>query len=215
MNLLPRWSALWHKLNLLTPASQVFRDLCDRYSEPHRAYHTLQHLGECLAWVDRAAGLAENPAAVELALWFHDAVYDTRRADNEARSADLAVQTIEGVGGVNSLQQSVRAMILATQHAAAPNTLDMRLVIDIDLAILGADEDRFAQYEAQIRQEYFWVPGPVFCQRRAEMLQGWLNRPTIFTVDCFRERLEHQAQQNLRRSLTLLKQGPIETFNLS
>ncbi|PZV07265.1 MAG: N-methyl-D-aspartate receptor NMDAR2C subunit [Leptolyngbya sp.] len=215
MNLLPRWSALWHKLNLPALAPQVFWDLCDRYSEPHRAYHTLQHLGECLSWADWAVDLAENPTAVELALWFHDAVYDPRRADNEARSADLAVQTLEGAGGENSLQQSVHAMILATQHAAAPTTLDMRLVVDIDLAILGAAGDRFAQYEAQIRQEYLWVPGPVFCQRRAEMLQGWLNRPTIFTVDCFRERLEHQAQQNLRRSLTLLKQGPIATFNLN
>jgi predicted metal-dependent HD superfamily phosphohydrolase len=183
VNLSARWSALWHKLNLPAPAPQVLGNLCDRYTEPHRAYHTLQHLGECLAWVDRA--------------------------DNETRSADLAVQVIKGVGGEYSLQRSVHAMILATRHETVSNTLDSRLVVNIDLAILGAAADRFAQYETQIRQEYAWVPEPLFCQRRAEILQGWLNRPAIFTVDCFREKLEHQAQENLRRSLAMLKQGPI------
>lgn len=208
MNLSARWSALWHKLNLSVPASQVFWGLCDRYSEPHRAYHTLQHLGECLKWFDRACHLAENSAAVELALWFHDAIYDTRRADNEARSTDLAVQVINSVGGGDLLQRSVHDLILATKHDAVPSTMDMGLVVDIDLAILGAEVDRFSQYDAQIRQEYAWVPEDVFCQKRAEILQSFLNRPSIFTTDFFQERLERQAQRNLHRSLTVLMRGP-------
>ncbi|MBD1919160.1 MULTISPECIES: hypothetical protein [Cyanophyceae] len=136
MHLLPRWSTLWYKLNLPSPEPQVFWGLCDRYTEPHRAYHTLQHLGECLGWFDRTCHLAENPAAVELALWFHDVIYETRGADNEARSADLVVQVIDSVGGENSLQQSVHAMILATKHDVVPSTMDMRLVVNIDLTIL-------------------------------------------------------------------------------
>ena len=207
MYLLPRWSALWHKLNLPSPEPQVFWDLCDRYTEPHRAYHTLQHLSECLGWFDRTCYLAENPAAVELALWFHDVIYETRGVDNEARSADLVAQVIDSVGGEDSLQQSVHAMILATKHDVVPSTMDMRLVVDIDLTILGAKVDRFTQYDAQIRQEYAWVPEAVFRQKRAEMLQSLLHRPSVFTTDSFRQRLEYQAQQNLHRSLVALRQG--------
>ncbi|MBW4484736.1 MAG: hypothetical protein KME14_19545 [Tildeniella torsiva UHER 1998/13D] len=206
-NLQERWSVMWRRLNLPEPEPQVFWDLCDRYTEPHRAYHTLQHLGECFKWFDRAYDLAENPAAVELALWFHDAVYDTRGADNEARSAELAAQVIESVGGGCLLQQSVQTMILVTQHEAAPSTIDMSFVVDIDLAILGVGVDRFTQYEAQIRQEYDWVPEDRFRQKRAEILQSLLNRPSIFTAEFFRERLECQAQSNLHRSLTMLREG--------
>lgn len=199
---------MWRRLHLPEPEPQVFWDLCDRYTEPHRAYHTLQHLDECFEWVDRVYELAENPAVVELALWFHDAVYDTRRADNEAKSADLAAQVIDSLGGGYLLQQSVHAMILATRHDAAPSTTDMRLVVDIDLAILGTGVERFSQYDAQIRQEYAWVPEHLFCQKRAEILQSLLNQPSIFTADFFRKRLERQAQRNLHRSLTILRKGP-------
>lgn len=207
MNLSTRWSALWHKLSLPAPAPQVFWGLCDRYSEPQRAYHTLQHLGECLKWFARTCHLAKDPAAVELALWFHDAIYDPRRDNNEARSADLAVQVINSVGGGDSLQRSVYDLILVTKHDAVPSTADMCLIVDIDLAILGAELDRFLQYDAQIRQEYAWVPEHLFCQKRAEILQSLLSRPSIFTADFFRERLEHQAQSNLHRSLEFLRKG--------
>lgn len=206
-NLQERWSGMWRRLKLPEPESQVLWGLCDRYSEPHRAYHTLQHLGECLEWIDRAYDLAEVPAAVELALWFHDAVYDTRRADNELRSADLAAQVIKTAGGGCLLQQSVHTMILTTKHEAAPSTGDIGLVVDIDLVILGAGGDRFTQYETQIRQEYAWVPENVFCRKRAELLQSLLNRSSIFTTEFFRERLERQAQRNLHQSLTILGQG--------
>ncbi|MBD2234854.1 HD domain-containing protein [Phormidium tenue] len=207
MNLSARWSVLWHQLNLPLPNPQVFGDLCDRYTESQRAYHTLQHLNECLGWFDRTCDLAENPAAVELALWFHDVIYDTHRADNEQQSADYAVQVVNSVGGGSWLQQSVHDMILATKHDATPSAVDMRLVVDIDLAILGAEMDRFAQYDAQIRQEYAWVPEPLFCQKRAEILQSLLNRPSIFATDFLRERLEPQAQRNLHRLLAVMKQS--------
>lgn len=206
-NLSRRWSILWRRLNLPEPEVELLWHLCDRYSEPYRAYHTLQHLSECFEWLDLACGLAENPAAVELALWFHDAIYDSRRADSEARSADLAAQVIETVGGGDSLQQSVHAMILATTHQVAPSTPDRCLVVDIDLAILGSGGDRFTQYETQIRQEYAWVPEKVFRQKRGSILQSLLNRPSIFTTEFFRKRLERQAQHNLHQSLTILEQG--------
>ncbi|MEA5451646.1 hypothetical protein VB780_23925 [Leptolyngbya sp. CCNP1308] len=182
--------------------------LCDRYSEPHRAYHTLCHLSECFSWFDRAHNLAKSPGAVELALWFHDAIYDTRRVDNEVQSAAWAAQVIDRAGGGPVLQQTVHAMILATKHHTAPGLDDSLLVLDSDLAILGAAPGRFAQYEAQIRQEYAWVPEAVFRQKRAEVIAAFLARPSIFALRFFRSRLEGPARHNLAKSLANLKPEP-------
>ncbi|MFQ4139824.1 N-methyl-D-aspartate receptor NMDAR2C subunit [Nodosilinea sp. PGN35] len=206
LELRSRWSQTWRRLAL--PEPPLWDDLCDRYTEPHRAYHTLHHLSECFSWFDRAHNLAQSPGAVELALWFHDVVYDPRRADNEAQSAAWASRVIDGVGGGPVLQQTVHAMILATQHHSTLGTGDGLLVIDSDLAILGAAPGRFAQYEAQIRQEYAWVPEAVFCQKRAEVIAAFLARPSIFTLGLFRARLEEQARQNLARSLARLRPEP-------
>ncbi|WP_155523760.1 N-methyl-D-aspartate receptor NMDAR2C subunit [Nodosilinea nodulosa] len=207
MNLQARWLSTWRELNLPEPEPQLFGRLCDRYTESHRAYHTLQHLEECFYWFDCASGLAKSPGAVAIALWFHDAVYDPHRADNEERSAAWAVQAIERAGGSAPLRQSVYDMILATKYHAEPTSEDMRLLIDIDLSILGAPPGRFAQYEAQIRQEYGWVSDPVFCTRRTKIVEAFMARPSIFSLDLFPAQLEHQAQRNLQTSWLTLTGG--------
>ncbi|WP_052051049.1 hypothetical protein [Leptolyngbya sp. KIOST-1] len=198
-----RWHTLWRSLHL--PAPAVLGQLCDRYTEPHRAYHTLQHLRDCLAWCDRSTPCLQDPAAVELALWFHDGIYDPHCTDNEEQSADWAVRVIASVGGSLRLQQTVHGMILATRHHNSSPGGDIGAVLDSDLAILGASPCRFKQYEAQIRQEYAWVPEAVFRHRRAELMRAFLARPAIFGLDFFRSRLEQQARHNLQASLAALQ----------
>src|SRR6185503_19782333 len=70
-------------------------DLLARWREPHRRYHTVEHLAFMLDVIDRDADLADDPDAVRLAAWLHDAVYDPRAADNEERSVDLAVAALQ------------------------------------------------------------------------------------------------------------------------
>ena len=88
-----RWVALWQALGRPAPAL-VFEALAERYAEAHRHYPTAQHIAECLAHFDGARALCEQVPEVEIALWFHDAVYDPRRNDNEDRSGDLAVAVL-------------------------------------------------------------------------------------------------------------------------
>jgi len=83
-----RWDRCFLDLSL-EPPGDVFDALVERYSEAHRAYHTLQHIAECFDQFDHVRD-AESPGTVGLALWFHDAVYDTRAHDNEAESARYA-----------------------------------------------------------------------------------------------------------------------------
>ncbi len=198
----PRWQQTWRDLGLPQPAPAVFDRLLARYRESHRAYHTAQHLEECLALLDELRSVAHEPAIIELALWYHDAVYWPRRSDNEAASAALARTDLDVVGAPGSLIEAVSAMILATTHQAAPPPGDTGILIDIDLAILGAEPARFAQYERQIQSEYSWVPEFLFQRRRAAVLAGFLARPEIYQTPLLHTRLEKRARQNLAAVVT-------------
>jgi predicted metal-dependent HD superfamily phosphohydrolase len=196
-----RWEETW-SLAGLPPPGGLLRQLIDLYAQPHRAYHNLGHVMECLELAASVRLRLANPPDVELALWYHDAVYQPRAADNEERSAALAA------AGLTSLQPSrvetITALIVATKHQAIPTTQDARFVVDIDLAILGAAPPRFDAYEVSIRREYRWVPGPLFARKRREVLRGFLGRPSIYSTPYFRSRLEEQARANLTRSLARL-----------
>lgn len=179
-------------------------ELLARYAEPHRGYHTRQHLDECLALSGEFGHLAERPAEVEIALWFHDAIYDVNRHDNEALSADWASQALLGAGAAAEVAARVAALVLATRHSVAPDTSDEQLLVDIDLAILGAAPARFAEYEAQIRIEYAHVPVEVFNEKRGQILAGFLARPVLYGTPALRERFEAPARANLQAALKAL-----------
>lgn len=199
-----RFAAVWRDLGLVAPAG-LFGDIRERYAEPHRAYHTGQHIEECLASLDLARPECERPAEVELALWFHDAIYDTRASDNEQRSAEWAARALESAGAPNAVVRAVTALIMVTRHQAVPSGHDEQILTDIDLAILGASHDRFFVYEAQVRIEYSWVPDAVFHRERAKLLRAFLTRPHLYSTAFFRERLEADARQNLAESIARLE----------
>lgn len=202
-----RWRASWRALGVPEPPHASWRTLQQRYAEPQRAYHTLSHICECLAQWDRVHHLAARPAEVEMAIWCHDAVYDPYRSDNEALSAQWARAVLMAAGVEADAVQRVADLINGTAHSHPPDDPDAALLLDIDLAILGADPARFDQYEQQIRREYAWVPWSRFCRRRAAVLRMFLQRPTIYWTEHFVQRLEHPARINLQRSLARLRAG--------
>lgn len=197
------WHDTWHALRLPTPAG-VLDALLARWAEPHRRYHTPQHLRECLALFAAHRELAERPGEVGLALWFHDAVYDTAQHDNEAASADWARRVLRDAGAAPEVAGRVDALILATRHSQVPATPDERLLVDIDLAILGAAPGRFEEYERQIRDEYGFVPEDVFRDKRAAILRGFLARPAIFATAALAARFEAAARANLAGAIARL-----------
>jgi predicted metal-dependent HD superfamily phosphohydrolase len=194
------WNTAWKSLAVDPPLGLV-EALRRRYEEPHRKYHTLQHLGECLALAGRDGILAEHPAEVVIALWFHDAVYDLHRHDNEAASAAWAREALREAGVRAEIVDRVDALVMATRHRAEPPPGDARLVVDIDLAILGAERARFDEYELQIRDEYAHVPPDLFHTKRRAILQSFLDRPAIYGTPVYRERFEAKARENLARAV--------------
>lgn len=203
-----RWLTLWQRLGAGREADSAlaatFAALADRYAEPHRHYHTARHVAECLEHFDSVCALCEHEAEVELALWFHDAIYDPRSKSNEAQSANWAQRVMRKAGLPDDCCSRVHALILKTCHDAQSETIDQQVLVDIDLAILGADTQRFGEYERQVRAEYAWVPESLFRRTRKQILEGFLTRPTIYSTALFRTALENSARANLSRSLQLL-----------
>ncbi len=177
-------------------AATLWPELVRAYGEAQRHYHTLEHVAQCLAWLDWCFSLAERPCELALALWFHDYVYDPARHDNEARSAAAARCMLARLGTPVDALERIEAMILATAgHAVSEG--DLGLLLDIDLAILGAEPIEFARFEAQVREEYRAVSEPAYAQGRARALRTLRAREPIYSTPFLRAELEDRAQVNL------------------
>ncbi len=193
------WPLAWADLSLAPPPA-LHDQLIAAYQEPQRHYHSLQHLSECLAHFAAVRGQAQHPGEVALALWFHDAVYDVKGSANERQSADWAVRELQAAGAGAAVLSRVERLIMATQHGAAEPAAgepDQQLLVDIDLSILGAAPERFAEYDRQVRAEYRWVPGIIYRMKRKAVLQSFLARPHIYGTAHFQQRYEAQARRNL------------------
>ena len=205
MRAIAQWHEMWTELDASNPDPKLHGELIARYSEAHRKYHTLQHLEECFEKFDEVRALAEHPAEIELALWFHDAIYNVKRHDNEKKSADWARASALAGGTPAEACNRVHSLVMATRHKAVPRGTDAELLVDVDLSILGAGPERFGQYEQQVREEYAWVPDFLFRRERSAILTEILARPRIYSTAHFRDRHEQQARSNLERSLKRLK----------
>ena len=181
----------------------AFEKLVDRYGEAQRHYHTLTHVDACLAWLDWFCGLAERPEEVELALWFHDAIYDAQGSDSERRSANLAREQLAELGVASSIIDVIVRHIEGTERHVATGG-DSALVVDLDLAILAAPPRDFDHFEEQIRKEYCHVPDPLYRAGRRRVLEGFLSRSEIYRVAQIREELEGRSRVNLARRVSEL-----------
>lgn len=198
------WRQTWQELGAPAPNEGLHNRLIACWSETHRHYHTLQHLRECLAQFAHVRGQARRPAEVELALWFHDAVYDPRRADNELLSANWAHSSVLQAGLPLDVADRVHTLVMATRHDAVPEDTDAQLLVDVDLSILGAMPERFDEYDEQVRAEYVHVPDEAFRQGRRHVLSDFLARPRLYSTEHFHAALEPRARDNLQRALARL-----------
>src|SRR5262249_53077887 len=173
--------------------------LVQAYSAPGRFYHTLDHVMAVLATVEILASCARNLSAVKLAAWLHDVIYDSRASDNEERSARHA----EGLCEELAIPEGppVAALIRKPKTHVAEDDADAQVLIDADLAILGASEPDYRDYAKKIRQEYAWVPEPQYRQGRRRVLESFLSRPRIYH---FLGRLEEPARRNLAAEMARL-----------
>ena len=188
---------------------ELKNELSALYRAPGRHYHGLAHVEALLALAREYRADLADPQAVEAATWFHDAIYDSRRSDNEARSAALAAANLAPRVEPARLFR-ITAMIEATAIHVLPDlgdeaaTGDAAFFLDMDLSILGAPQSAFDSYEAAVRREYAWVDDEAWAAGRAAVLRKFLARPTIFHTEAFRQRFETAARINIARSTAAL-----------
>lgn len=197
----------WRTVGAAGDGAGAFEGLQARYAAPSRHYHTMAHILETIEALRASGGSLAHPEEAELALWYHDAVYDPERNDNEEASVELATHELRLAGVKEPVVERIGAMILDTRHSAPATTADGALVADADLATLGAPEDVFDVYDAAIRQEYAFVPEPMYRAARADILRKFLDRPAVFQTGVFRRSHETRARSNLSRALARLQAG--------
>jgi predicted metal-dependent HD superfamily phosphohydrolase len=183
-------------------------ELLVRWSEPARRYHTVDHLTSVLAVVDDAAAFASDIAAVRLAAWFHDSVYDPHAATpdaNEQASADLAAAMLPPLGVSHAqIAEVVRLVLLTADHRVEPGDSNGALLADADLAILAADADQYRAYADAVRAEYGFVPDDAFVAGRSAVLAKLLDLDSIYHLTPHRDAWESRARTNLTVELTAL-----------
>jgi predicted metal-dependent HD superfamily phosphohydrolase len=193
---------LLERLSLDVPPG-FFDRLAARYAEPHRRYHIWTHVLACLQ-----ARLRITEASlpdVDLALVFHDAVYEPLAFDNEERSAELLVEEGRRAWINEGLLRRAHALVVATKHSREPTDMEeASIVLDADLSILGADPATFAAYEAGIRHEYASVDDAAYRAGRAAVLQAFLARQSIYSTRTGRRLWEASARRNIEESIARL-----------
>jgi predicted metal-dependent HD superfamily phosphohydrolase len=206
MALRQTWEKLCRDLNI--PCADAFDLIAERYGEAHRFYHGVEHVQSLLKLLhDDFPALGTDRAAIELALWFHDAVYDPRAHDNEEKSAEL-MRNVVGQALPPEFERKVEAFILATKHNGPLTDPDAQLVVDIDLSTLGASPEDFQRYSESIRKEYFWVPEAEYRQNRKATLTRFLSQSPLYHHLPLRQRFEAPAKRNLTQGLAELRDVP-------
>ena len=186
-------------------AAEIFADIVARHSEPQRRYHGLGHLTALLELLTKHAPQVQPGSSSRLAIWWHDAVYDPTRPDNEEQSAVLARKHLERLSATPDLIDDVGYLILRTKnHWFGPSAEEGDLFIDADIAILGAPPAIYEAYTAGVRQEYAWATDDAFRAGRSAFLTKALTWPRLFRTDVFETAYAAQARENMARELASL-----------
>lgn len=184
----------------MTPALEA------AYAEPHRRYHSRAHIEACLSLLAKQDDLsAADRRVLEYAIWWHDAVYDPTRNDNEAVSAEMARRDLVGLSEPAAVADEVARLILLTKgHTVEAGDRLGALLVSIDLAVLGGDPADYDAYAAGVRREYAHVPEAAYRAGRANVLRRFLEAAAIYPDPRFRARLEARARSNIAREIAAL-----------
>jgi predicted metal-dependent HD superfamily phosphohydrolase len=209
-----RWFKAWQEFQIAEDSldtghgDRIWQLLSSAYRQPDRFYHNLSHIQACLQWLDLARSESGLPQPnqfylrVEMALWFHDVVYNPQSHDNEEQSSQLFAEVANSVGIPLEFSDRVAHLILVTKTHTIAALPEEKLISDCDLAILGASAREYDLYARNIRQEYSFVEESIYRQARSQILKNFLMRENIFQLPFFQKTLEVQARENLQQELS-------------
>lgn len=208
---LGRFQSLWRRCLIdgaADASAEIHRRLVDGYNESQRRYHTLAHIDHCLSMFDRCKSLVINPDALEIAVWFHDAIFVPGKPDNEALSAELYRDLSAGVH-TGELRELVGRLIMATLHdGRSLDDSDTGYMVDIDLSSFGLPWEDFLRDSRHLREESAELSDADYFQKQGAFRSCLLARPHFFLTDFFRRLYEQQARDNLEKYFDQLSAAP-------
>ena len=197
--------------NAITSAAitALWQDIAARYNEPQRAYHTLKHIQQLFEQFDQIKDKLYEPHIIALALYYHDVIYDSRRSDNELKSAEYAIEALKDYLSAEQCQHIYALIMMTANHqidklADEDKISDAAFLLDIDLSILGAPWSEYEQYAKDVRHEYMHVAKEDYRTGRIAVLQKLLTHTTLYLTDYYHSQLEEQARDNIKREISLL-----------
>ncbi len=196
----------WAELAGDSPTSRTeWAALVAAWSEPHRRYHGLAHLAAVLGLVGQLAGAAADPAAVRLAAWYHDAVYDPDRDDNEQVSAERARAGLRGLVPDERVDEVARLVLLTAGHSPEPGDANGAVLCDADLSVLAGPPEAYAAYASAVREEYAHLSDEEFTAGRIAVLERLLALPLLYRLPAVADEWAPRARANLTAELALLR----------
>jgi predicted metal-dependent HD superfamily phosphohydrolase len=219
-DLFPSWLQVLQSLQVdsfqvdRTLASTALAELVQAYTQPDRYYHNLHHIQQVLSTIERLQPQKDS-AAILLAAWFHDVVYDPQAKDNEEKSAAFANHWLGRLDVPSETIATVTRLILNTQrHQCDAGDLASQILLDADLAILGADFSEYRRYARAIRQEYCWLSESEYLAGRRRVLEQFLQRDRLYFTPTMFEAVESAARQNLRSEIEAIAHRTNNQTNL-
>jgi predicted metal-dependent HD superfamily phosphohydrolase len=179
--------------------------LVDAWSQPHRRYHDLAHLAAVLGVVAQLEASATDPAAVRLAAWYHDVVYDPTRTDNEQVSAERALAGLRGLVPDERRAEVERLVLLTAGHDPAPDDVNGAVLCDADLAVLAGPPQAYAAYASAVREEYAHLSDDDFIRGRIAVLEHLVSLPALYRTPEAADQWTATAAANLTAELSLLR----------
>jgi len=208
MQLVSRWKALTQALGHPDAVIQGWQIITAHYEAPGRFYHNLAHLADLYQWFDLYHAELTNPFCFEMAIWFHDLIYDPLRSDNEQQSARFATGLLRKWRSEPARIARVEQLILATDgHQPRSEHPDQPWFLDFDLSVLGSDPKRYDQYAQHIRQEYQMFSDEAYRVGRRQVIERLLERERLYLTEAFFAEMENQARENLSREAAQLQRG--------
>ena len=159
------------------------------YHESHRKYHNINHIKDCLEKCSLNEETRLNHE-LHLAFWYHDIVYKPFKKNNEQKSVDLATSFIKKQTDDHGMSDRVGNLIMATLHNKEPKIIDEAYMMDIDISILGSNEETYIEYTKNIRKEYRLVPWFIYKKKRVEILEMFLRKDQLYHTEYFKSSLE-------------------------
>ncbi|WP_144392201.1 HD domain-containing protein [Pleionea sediminis] len=184
---------------------ETYQQLVNAYNQSHRFYHTKEHISAMLRHVDLISEKLERPFLVELAIWFHDAIYKPFSKTNERDSAQWLTDFMKSNNASKDFIDYSFQLIMATTHNGDLSENDEKYLVDIDLSIFGSSEEVYREYELNVRKEYRWIPWFLFKKNRRKLLESFSNTDFFYNTEYFRSKYEKTARKNLLMAIKRLK----------